>query len=308
MERKQRGRRLTSRAELGRQTAPGYNSVMPEALYQPFPLPGRARGHVWHHVPATRRPRHFHREPELNLVTRGSAVFGMGDRNIPVVPGDLLWWAPGQDHVLLDASVDLNLFVIGLTPELSERILGTERTSRVTETTRVRVAPDALARLGELCSGVLPRDPMAVERLVGAFWRQAHALRTTIAEKHTFTIRALASLQQRPELRRSEIARAARGYPTEVSRHFHKDTGLTLTEYRKRLRLLRFIELARSGDRNLLSAALDSGFGSYSQCHRVFSDTLGCSPRRYFQSDVCTRMEQSFQPFGHPALTHSSDG
>ena len=47
-------------------------------LYQPFPMPGAARAHIWHHVPETRRPRHFHSEPELNLVTGG---FGFAGRD-----------------------------------------------------------------------------------------------------------------------------------------------------------------------------------------------------------------------------------
>ena len=83
---------------------------MAEALYQPFPIPGEARGHIWHHVPETRRPRHFHAEPELNLIAAGNAVFGVGEATISVSAGDLLWWPPGQDHVLLDASPD---FVTG---------------------------------------------------------------------------------------------------------------------------------------------------------------------------------------------------
>ena len=269
---------------------------MPEALYQPFPLPTAARAHVWHHVPATRRPRHFHSEPEFNLVTRGSGVFGVGDRTIAVAPGDLLWWSPGQDHVLLEASLDFDLFVIGLTPELSERVLG-DRASAAAGATRVRVAPDRLAQFRELCSAPLPQDPVAVERLVGDFWRQAHGLRATTPEKHTFTTRALVSLIGRPELRRNDVASAARGYPTEVSRHFHRDIGLTLTEYRTRLRLMRFMELARNGESNLLAAALEAGFGSYSQCHRTFIETLGCGPRRYFRSELSAQMEQAFLPF-----------
>src|SRR5689334_4660767 len=70
-----------------------------DALYQPFPIPGAARGHIWHHVPATRRPRHFHAEPELNLIAAGRAAFGMGEAVMAVEAGDLLWWPPGQDHV-----------------------------------------------------------------------------------------------------------------------------------------------------------------------------------------------------------------
>jgi hypothetical protein len=108
-----------------------------EALYQPFPIPGTARGHVWHHVPATRRPRHFHAEPELNLIAAGRAVFGYGEATISVSAGDLLWWPPGQDHVLLDATPDLDLYVIGVTAAFSEQVLGG----------RVSGAPGGAARL-----------------------------------------------------------------------------------------------------------------------------------------------------------------
>ena len=106
-----------------------------------------------------------------------------------------------------------------------------------------------------------------------------------------------ATVYQVPELRRTDVATMVRGYPTEVSRHFHKDVGLTLTEYRTRLRLLRFIQAACDGQTNLLLAALEAGFGSYSQCHRTFHQTLGCSPSRYFRADVRARMEHAVLPF-----------
>ena len=270
---------------------------MPDALYQPFPLPGAARAHIWHHVPETRRPRHFHSEPELNLIAAGHATFGVGDMTIAVAAGDLLWWSPGQDHVLLDASPDLDLFVIGLTPDLSARVLEVNRAVVYAGATRVRLDSGTLAELRSLCATPTASDPGAIERHIGDLWRQAHALRRATHDKHALTSRALLSLMERPELRRSDVASAARGYPTEVSRHFHKDLGLTLTEYRTRLRLLRFIRAAKNGEGNLLLVALEAGFGSYSQCHRTFQQTLGCSPRRYFRQEICSRMEDAFLPF-----------
>jgi AraC-like DNA-binding protein len=269
---------------------------VPEVLYQPFPIPGAARAHIWHHVPETRRPRHFHSEPELNLVTAGTAVFGVGDLTIAVAGGDLLWWAPGQDHELLDASVDFDLFVIGVTPELSARVLEKSRAGQCAGATRVRLDAATLAAFKAFCATPMASDPGAVERYIGDFWRRAHELRVATEDKHAFTSRALVSLMERPELRRSEVASVVRGYATEVSRHFHKDTGLTLTGYRTRLRLLRFIRAARSAEPNLLLAALEAGFGSYSQCHRAFQQTFRCSPRHYFRNDVGSRMEDAFLP------------
>jgi AraC-like DNA-binding protein len=266
---------------------------VPEALYQPFPLPSAARAHVWHHVPETRRPRHFHSEPELNLIAAGRGAFGIGDSTISVAAGDLLWWSPGQDHVLLDASADFDLFVIGLTPELSARVLGQDNLPAYAGATRIRLEQEALLKLGSLCAAPLGADPSAVERHIGDLWRNANAFRLTTLDKHTLTSRAIVSLLARPELRRDDVALAARGHPTDVSRHFHKDVGLTLTEYRTRLRLLRFINIADAREMNLLTAALDAGFGSYSQCHRAFRDTLGCSPRAYFQMGLRNRMENA---------------
>ncbi len=267
---------------------------MPQALYQPFPLPGAARAHVWHHVPETRRPRHFHSEPELNLIAAGSGAFGVGDGTISVAAGDLLWWSPGQDHVLLDASPDFDLYVIGLTPELSARVLGQDNLPAHAGATRIHLPQEPLLKLRSLCSVDIGTDPSAVEQHIGDLWRDAHTFRlTTTLDKHAFTNRAIESLMERPEFRRDDVALAARGHPTDVSRHFHKDVGLTFTEFRTRLRLLRFINIADARRMNLLSAAIDAGFGSYSQCHRVFQATLGCSPRRFFSTDLRARMEEA---------------
>ncbi len=87
---------------------------MGDALYQPFPMAGRTRGQIWAYAPQYRRPRHFHPEPELNLIAAGVGIFGAGGSVFSVSAGDLLWWLPGQDHVLVDASPDFELVVVGL--------------------------------------------------------------------------------------------------------------------------------------------------------------------------------------------------
>src|SRR4051794_26418128 len=82
------------------------------------------RAQAWRHQPAFLRPRHFHAEPELNLVTRGTATFGIGDEQMTLVRGDVVLFHPGQDHVLLSASADLGLFAVALVPELAARACG----------------------------------------------------------------------------------------------------------------------------------------------------------------------------------------
>jgi len=270
---------------------------MVEALYQPFPIPGAARGHVWRHVPATRRPRHFHAEPELNLITAGRATFGYGEATTSVSAGDLLWWPPGQDHVLLDATPDLDLYVIGVTPAFSERVLAGRGPAAGGAQARLPLAPGTLTNLQAACAaqrtGV---DASAIEREVGDLWREAHGWRARASDQHPLTVRALSSLLGRPDLKRGELARLIRGNESEVSRYFHRDLGLTLVAYRTRLRLMRFIQLIEAGGANFLAAAFEAGFGSYSQCHRAFQQAFGCTPRVFFGAGVNEEMKARFAP------------
>lgn len=259
-----------------------------ETLYQPFPMASAARGQVRRHAPRYWRPRHFHLEPELNLVVAGSGSFGVGDAVLATGAGDLLWWAPGQDHELVSCSDDFDLFVIGITPELSDRVLGCS-SSPLGGPTRLRLMPEDLERFRAACAAA-PQDRTGAEQHVGDLWRAAHRLRMSSPDKHGLTRRALLLLTGDPELQRSEVALRVRSHPSEVSRRFHHDVHLTLTTYRTRLRLLRFIEAVDRGAKNLLYASLEAGFGSYSQCHRAFWWTLGCTPRSFFGSGVRQEM------------------
>lgn len=275
-----------------------------EPLYQPFPMAGRARAQIWRYAPEHRRPRHFHIEPEFNLVVAGYGTFGAGQSTIAVGPGDLLWWAPGQDHELMNASPDFDLFVVGLSPELSERALGAGGAAARSGAARLRLSTEALARFRTHCTSPPDgQDTAVLERHVAELWRDAHSLRVTAPDQHTLTRRALRSLLERPELRRSDLAQVARAAPSEVSRYFHRDVGLTLTKYRTRLRLLRFIAAADAGAANLMAAANHAGFGSYSQCHRTFLQTFGCTPRIFFAGGVRERMRDAYAPWFSPTPT-----
>jgi AraC-like DNA-binding protein/mannose-6-phosphate isomerase-like protein (cupin superfamily) len=270
-----------------------------DALYQPFPIATKARGQVWHHVPATRKPRHFHAEPELNLVTRGTGAFAMGDKVLRVVAGDLLWWPPGQDHMLADASPDFDLFVIGVTADFSSRVLSGRLDVCCAGPIQIHLAAPDLAEIKAACGAARSEvtDLAVIERQVGDLWRRAHALRRAEHNMHSVTRRTMASLYERPELARSDVARLVRAYPSEVSRCFHEDMGMTLSAFRSRLRLLRFIEAVDDGAENLLTAALGAGFGSYSQCHRIFQRTLGCAPRLFFETSLRDQMQAALEPW-----------
>src|SRR3954451_1095584 len=95
------------------------------ALHQDFLPADDEKAFVWKYSDPIggRRPRHFHAEPEINLVVRGAATFGVGDRVVQVSQGELVAFPSGQDHVLLEPSADLYLFAIGLQHHYSAQVL-----------------------------------------------------------------------------------------------------------------------------------------------------------------------------------------
>jgi AraC-like DNA-binding protein len=241
-------------------------------------LPGR-RAQAWRHQPAYRRPRHFHPEPELNAVCKGNAVIGLGDRVVRLGPGGVVLFHPGQDHVLLEASPDLELWVMALRPDLADQALHSlSRAASVGQSlsaSAVTTLEDTLAGLAQV------GDATVVEtRTVDIF----SMVQTQLFTNHVLSRRALEEVSTRPTTAGAELAQQFGVDQSVLSRNFHAAFGLTFVSYRARQRAMAFVRLVDQGQ-SLTSAALDAGFGSYAQCHRVLTKVLGCSPNRYFAGE-----------------------
>jgi AraC-like DNA-binding protein len=238
-------------------------------------LTGR-RAQAWRHQPAFRRPRHFHDEPEINVVVAGSGLLGVGDRTIRVSAGETLVFQPGQDHVLLDSSPDFDLFVLALRPELAERAVGLRALAAGRSATLASADARRLtAELGGLTDVI---DATATETRLADLFR---GMVRNAGGAHVVTRRAVELARTQPGLAGSALARVLRTAPSVLSRQFHVELGVPLVEYRARTKLMHFVELVDAGAL-LTRAALEADFGSYAQCHRVFRRALGCSPRAYF--------------------------
>ena len=244
-----------------------------------------------------RRPLHFHAEPELNLVAAGMATFRVGESVVTANQGDLLAFPPGQEHALLETSPDVYLFAIGAHPDFSSQVLRAEP-DPVALPFQIRLASTDFEALRMRCAMVV--DRANVDPSIAELWEHAHWLRHRYIGRdnpmHVFTRRVLALVSEHPDLACERIAQAARANLCEASRYFHRDVGLTLVKYRTRLRLLRYISLVDQGNYNLTKSAKAAGFGSYSQCHRVFQAEFGCSPRQYFQAGLREQMQAAYVP------------
>jgi AraC-like DNA-binding protein len=91
----------------------------------------------------------------------------------------------------------------------------------------------------------------------------------------------LRALEEDPRASGDALARQLSISPGHLARSFKAEMGLSLVEYRHRRLLDRFLCALQRGDGNLLAAALEAGFGSYTQFHRIYKKTFGSSPREH---------------------------
>ena len=78
-----------------------------------------------------------------------------------------------------------------------------------------------------------------------------------------------------------ELGRVAGCSPFHLSRTFSTETGMTIPQYTRQLRLERAAELLKSGKFNVTEAALEVGYSSLSHFSQAFHDTFGCCPGLY---------------------------
>jgi len=256
-------------------------------------LPPAWDGNLWRcgHL-GRARPVHRHAELEFNLVIQGAGTYLLANRRYQIGRGDLLWLFPGQEHVLVEETADFAMWVGVFRPRLVRRI-ATDPGARV-----LRLAEPP----GEYCRRLGRGD---LDRLVGLFaeveatrdrvglfntgsayallatWRAFEgAVDVPVREVHPAVEKAARLIRSDPgTLRLDELARRSGLSPSRLSRLFKRQTGISWVDFRNRERIKRFLGLYGSGQRrNVLDTALQAGFGSYPQFHRVFQRVMGCTP------------------------------
>jgi AraC-like DNA-binding protein len=252
-------------------------------------------GRVVRHRVGDVRPRaHRHAELEVNLVVRGTASYLLGDRRCALTPGTLTWLFPGQDHVLVDESADHELWWAAFRPALVARLATTRHARPLLQEDPVgdfsrRLDSGRVRRLGALFHEVQDAE-RADDVLVNAglaylltfAWRAFLDSDDVVegVDLHPAVETVARMLQADPDAGDlATLARAARLSSSHLSRIFKEQTGVSISRFRNQQRLQRFLRLYAGGRRTTaLAAALEAGFGSYAQFHRVFREHTGRSP------------------------------
>lgn len=260
-------------------------------------LPTNVDGSLWLHCNQGRKlAMHHHAELEFNLITHGTGLYLLANRKYEIRRGDLLWLFPAQEHVLIEQSPDFKMWVAVFKPQLVHRVVRDVKARTLRETNPAghfnrRLPPSGLRRLESLYEEIEASRPQTGHFNVGL----AYALLTTwdefVAAADVATgVDVHPAVEKAARLIRDAtahlpvdaLAQQAGLSPSRLSRLFKQQTGVTLLDFRNRQRIERFLELYGTGQRqNMTDAALDAGFGSYPQFHRVFKQVMGCSPAAY---------------------------
>jgi AraC-like DNA-binding protein len=242
---------------------------------------------------------HHHDELEVNLVLTGKASYLFGNRRVPLPAGSMIWLFPKQEHVLIDWSPDFSMWVVVFKPALVKRCSGPgdRRVLRLADPGDIlcrQIDPRHADILDHVYQGAQGENQdlefinAALAYALVASWQAFQFSSESIprSDVHPAVAKA-ARLVSHADAPTSldQLARSAGLSPARLSRLFKRQTGISLTSFRQRKCLERFLRLYRTGARyTLIEAALLAGFGSYPQFHRVFCRGMGMNPAAYKKS------------------------
>jgi AraC-like DNA-binding protein len=249
-------------------------------MQQELGLPATASGWVWLHRPPSRMRRsHHHHEVELNLLSAGRACCLVDGRRCELAAGDLLWLHPHHEHLLLEETPEVRLWVAVWRPAClpPKLVLPTDAQPR-----RLTAAETLdLARLFALVQSALDSD--AAHDGLSFLLRRAVSFGGAAApaaeQVHPVVRAALLHLAQDPGCDAGQLAALVGLGADQLGRLFRRELGTGIVACRDRLRLQRILSTARPGQA-LLPAAQDAGFASYSAFQRACRRIYGCPPSR----------------------------
>jgi AraC-like DNA-binding protein len=265
-------------------------------MRQHLDLPRAWDGDLWHYANLGRtHAMHHHAELEFNLVISGEGLYLLGKRRYQIRPGDLLWLFPAQEHVLIGQTTDFEMWIGVVKPQAVRKIASDDQTEVL-----LQVDPE-----GEFCRRLNKEDTSQLENLFAEVVRGHDKPAYYNAGLAYALMQAWRLFERAPDVPNSDVhpavEKAAQLIRTErsglslaelagrvglssarLSRLFKEQTGVTLVAFRNRQRIESFLRLYGGGQRlKMFDAALQAGFGSYPQFHRVFRRIVGCSPRTY---------------------------
>ena len=204
---------------------------------------------------------------------------------------------PEQPHSLVEQSADFEMWIVVFRAELLNRLVRDIPNAPFLDLNpeghfcRI-VAAKVANTVASLCRDIhQARDDIALRNaglglLAVRAWRafSEHGTGVGMGEVHPAVIRAIEELGRGDDDSLAAVAARSGMSASHLSRLFKRELGESFVSFRARHRLERVTILKQtSPERDLLSLALEAGFGSYTQFHRDCVHYLGEGPRVAFR-------------------------
>ena len=232
---------------------------------------------------------HMHEELELNLVVAGSASYKLGDARYELKRNSLVWLFPGQDHVLVDYNAGFEMWVLVFSRACVGRRCVADAATLAEENPQgsfCRTLRDMDSReLQELFARLKSLEDAdnafnaGLDFALALSWetyKRASEIKAC-SELHPSVEKALRLLDRGDgEMKIGELARSCGISASRLSRLFNKQLGVSIPQFKNRVRMRTFHSIMDAPkDVSLSQAAYKAGFGSYVQFHRVFKRLCG---------------------------------
>ncbi|UHS58992.1 helix-turn-helix domain-containing protein [Agrobacterium vaccinii] len=252
------------------------------------------------HPPIMLMP-HWHAQVEVNYVMSGSVHYRMGDHSFSMGAGQMCLFWGGQPHQMDVSSEDsfyagahlplFHFFRMRLPAAVSAMLMGgatmlTHNTGKADDENFARWQRYVKSGDGAKAQNAVEELMLRVERMFlepysvisptsGDHQANGHESSASGAVVRMCDYIAANFLE---DIDATDIARAANLHPKYAMNVFRKSTGMTLIKYLTLLRLSRAQAMLISGKDNILSIAMESGFGSVSAFNKAFRQIAGMPP------------------------------
>ena len=220
----------------------------------------------------------------------GQADYFIDGQILKLRAGTVLFAWAGTAHFLLSDSPGFDMWVGLISHRFADGRSGVPPVDLKDVAEARQVGPEAHRELQQVSQAALATEDQSV-RAVGLQWWVARcwahwqaALSETGARVHPAVDRAARLLREHPDLPIREVAKEAGLSPGRLGQVFQNQMGESLVSFRTEAKLQAADVLVQRDGADLLSAALDSGFGSYSQFYRAFRDKRGQGPREWYKT------------------------
>ena len=271
------------------------------AKFQQLPLSLQRAGDLWLYRGGVGAFAHRHDELEVNLCVGGHAYYLVGERRYRLSRRSLLWLFPAQNHLLFEASPDFAMWIGVWKPALIEAVCRADSSrelmqSQPAQTWLASVQADDTSRLESLFALVQSTDDddhfnAGLSFVLMECYRAYGRSEVSVVGRAVHPcVEEAARILRDNATDVPALARQVGLSPNRLSRLFRSQIGVTITEFRNKMAIERFEKLYDGSGLSLTQAAIEAGFGCYTQFHRVFRAQYGFNPAQHRE-----RLRASFE-------------